>query len=345
MADMLRAFRWPMVAMAAGLAAAWAYRGLAALGVVAALIALETTMSFNNAVVNAGVLRQLTERWARAFLTIGVVIAVFGMRLVFPIAIVALATGGSFGAVVGQALHDQETYARNVASAAPLIGAYGGMFLLLLALQFLLQPKRENYWIAPVERGLARLGRLPKAPLIVGGLTLMASALLVSAEHERVTLLAGLAGLLTFLSLNAFRSLMQRRRGGRSRGELGGAAGLAGFIYLEALDASFSLDGVLGAFAISADIFLVAIGLGVGAMFVRSLTVHLVRHGTLRTLPYLAHGAHWAVAALAVFLLVSIEREPPKWLTGGVSVGIIAAAWLSSLAAKHRTESKSVDPV
>jgi hypothetical protein len=168
----------------------------------------------------------------------------------------------------------------------------------------------------------------------VGIAALLGAALLASPEHQRTTLLAGLAGIFTFVSIKAFREVMRRGRSDR-RGGLAGSAGLASFVYLETLDASFSLDGVLGAFAISSDIIVVAIGLGVGAVFVRSLTVHLVHRETLRALPFLTHGAHWAIGALGVFLLASIEREPPEWLTGGASAGILAAAWVSSLAARR----------
>ena len=273
MAGWVSVFKWPIAATVVGLVAAATYGGIGALGFVAALIALETTASFDNAIVNAGVLRGLGARWRRAFLTIGVVVAVFGMRLVFPIAIVAVATGRSFAGVVDQALHDQDAYARSIESAAPTIGAFGGVFLLLLALSFFMAPDRERHWIAPLERVLAIAGRLPDAPIIVGGAALIAAALLVSEAHGRATLLAGLTGAVTFLSIDAFRKLMQRRYRGDRQGALAGAAAFASFVYLEALDASFSLDGVLGAFAISSDIIVVAIGLGVGAVFVRSLTV------------------------------------------------------------------------
>ena len=339
MADWLRIFKWPIAATVTGLAAATAYGGFAAFGAVAILIALETTVSFDNAVVNAGVLRELGEHWRHAFLTVGVLIAVFGMRVLFPLAIVSFATGTSIAGVAGQALHERDAYASNVESAAPMIGAFGGTFLLSLAFNFLLAPDRERHWIAPLERWLSKAGRAPFAPVIATGGTLLAAVWWVSSEHERITMLAGFVGMVTFLIINAFRHVM--RRGQRHRHEcLAGAAGFAGFLYLETLDASFSLDGVLGAFAISSDIVLVAIGLGVGAVFVRSLTVHVVRHETLRAMPYLAHGAHWAIGTLGVFLLIGIERQPPEWLTGGISVAIVAAAWASSLAAR-RTEART----
>ena len=117
MADWLRIFKWPIAATVTGLAAATAYGGFAAFGAVAILIALETTVSFDNAVVNAGVLRELGEHWRHAFLTVGVLIAVFGMRVLFPLAIVSFATGTSIAGVAGQALHEREAYASNVESA------------------------------------------------------------------------------------------------------------------------------------------------------------------------------------------------------------------------------------
>jgi hypothetical protein len=112
------------------------------------------------------------------------------------------------------------------------------------------------------------------------------------------------------------------------------------FLYLEVLDASFSFDGVIGAFAISQDIFVIATGLGVGALYIRSLTVYLVRQGTLNDYVYLEHGAHWAIGALAVLLLVTIKYEIPEVVTGLIGVGFIIAAFISSVLRNRR----SVDP-
>jgi hypothetical protein len=103
------------------------------------------------------------------------------------------------------------------------------------------------------------------------------------------------------------------------------------FLYLEVLDASFSFDGVIGAFAITSDPILIAIGLGIGAMFIRSLTVFLVRKGTLAEYEYLEHGALWAIGALAIILLLTIEYEVPDVVTGLIGVAFIGAAFASSL--------------
>lgn len=195
------------------MAGAWIYGGAAAAATVAILIAMEVSLSFDNAVVNAGILRRLSQAWQRAFLTVGIAFAVFGMRIVFPIAIVALATGDSMAGVTHLALQAPDQYARRVEEAAPIIGAFGGMFLLSLSLRFLSDPARRRHWIGLLERPLQRLGATPGATIVVAG--------------------------------------------------LGGAAGFAGFLFLETLDASFSLDGVLGAFALTSDIVAVGLGLGI----------------------------------------------------------------------------------
>jgi hypothetical protein len=108
-----------------------------------------------------------------------------------------------------------------------------------------------------------------------------------------------------------------------------GKAGLGLFVYLEVVDAAFSFDGVTGAFAITSDPIVIALGLGlVGSMFVRSITIYLVQQDTLDRYVYLEHGAHWAIGALAVIMLFSIEPryEVPEVATASVGVVFIGAA-------------------
>lgn len=78
-------------------------------------------------------------------------------------------------------------------------------------------------------------------------------------------------------------------------------------------DASFSFDGVIGAFAINKDIFIIMLGLGVGAQWVRSLTIYFVKRDTLSEYRYLEHGAHWHfILALAGLMFLSALKECPK---------------------------------
>ncbi|MGH8498890.1 MAG: DUF475 domain-containing protein, partial [Methylococcales bacterium] len=102
-------------------------------------------------------------------------------------------------------------------------------------------------------------------------------------------------------------------------------AGFMSFLYLEVLDASFSFDGVIGAFAVTQDVIIIMLGLAIGAMFVRSLTVFLVRQGTLDEYVFLEHGAHYAIGALAGIMLISISyhiSEVITGLTGAIFIGL-----------------------
>jgi hypothetical protein len=109
-----------------------------------------------------------------------------------------------------------------------------------------------------------------------------------------------------------------------SRGSIGG------FLYLEVLDASFSFDGVIGAFAITNDVVIIMLGLAIGAMFVRSMTVYLVDKGTLEEFVYLEHGAHYAIGILAVIMFASVKYEIAEWITGLSGVAFIAVSLWSS---------------
>ena len=107
-------------------------------------------------------------------------------------------------------------------------------------------------------------------------------------------------------------------------------AGLALFIYLNVLDSAFSLDGVVGAFAITTNLLIIIAGLGVGALFVRAATVYLVRSRTLEALPYLEHGAHWAILGLAGVMFASLFVHVPEPITGLIGLGFILASYVSS---------------
>ena len=111
------------------------------------------------------------------------------------------------------------------------------------------------------------------------------------------------------------------------------------FLYLELIDASFSLDGVLGAFALSKDVLIIAIGLSIGAMFVRSLTIMLVEKKTLKQYKYLEQGAHWAIGALALIMYISAFKEISEIITGFVGLAFILCAFICSI--KEQKQNKN----
>lgn len=346
---MFALFRLPLLATVVGIALTAIFFGATDAGVVAILIVLEVSLSFDNAVVNATVLKRMNEKWQRLFLTVGIVIAVFGMRLVFPIVIVAVAGKLSPFRAVDLAVNHAGDYAETLTSAHPAIAAFGGIFLLMIFLDFVFED-REISWLGWIERPLARIGRLDQLSAILALVFLVVSATTFAHPHAYQVLVSGAAGLATYLGVSSLSALFEA--GDEEDGEsddddapavkLPGAvarAGLFTFLYLEVLDASFSFDGVVGAFAITDKIFVIALGLGVGAAYIRGLTVFLVRKGTLDDYAHLEHGAHWAIGALAVLLFVSIKHEVPEVVTGLVGIAFIGAALVTSIIRNRRAAS------
>ncbi|MFF1961923.1 DUF475 domain-containing protein [Streptomyces sp. NPDC058220] len=366
----LKTFRWAFLVTALGLAAGGLYDGWAALGIVAVLAVLEISLSFDNAVINAGILKKMSAFWQTIFLTIGVLIAVFGMRLVFPVLIVSLTAKIGPVKAVELALNDKERYQQLVTDAHPSIAAFGGIFLLMIFLNFVFED-REIKWQAWLERPLAKLGKVDMLAVCIALIVLLIAAMTVAthahqhggqhADKAQTVLTAGLAGLITYLIVGGLSSFFENRleaeeereeaeeRAERAAGRNGSGAALTGkaaffmFLYLEVIDASFSFDGVIGAFAITNDIVLMVLGLGIGAMYVRSLTVYLVRQGTLDDYVYLEHGAHYAIGALAVILLVTIQYQVSEIITGLVGVVLIGWSFWSSVR-RNRHEDRPDTP-
>ncbi|WP_328829878.1 MULTISPECIES: DUF475 domain-containing protein [unclassified Streptomyces] len=346
---LLKTFRWSFAVTAVGLALGVWYGGWTAFGVIAILAVLEISLSFDNAVVNAGILKKMSAFWQKIFLTVGVLIAVFGMRLAFPVLIVAVTAKKSPFEAVNLALTDKDRYEQLVTDAHPAIAAFGGMFLLMIFLDFIFED-RDIKWLGWLERPLAKLGKVDMLSVCIALIVLLITSFTFAthahqhggahADKAQTVLISGIAGLITYMIVGGLSGYFEdrleeeeerEREGERSAVVLAGQAAFFMFLYLEVLDASFSFDGVIGAFAITNDIVLMALGLGIGAMYVRSLTVYLVRQGTLDDYVYLEHGAHYAIGALAVILMVTIQYQINEVITGLVGVVLIGWSFWSSV--------------
>lgn len=296
---------------------------------------LEVSLSFDNAVVNATVLREMSHKWQQRFLTWGMVIAVFGMRFVFPILIVAMTAKLGFVEVARLALGNPEEYAHHLHEAHVAISAFGGTFLMMVFLKYFVDHEKETHWLARIERKMASIGRFETVQTIITGTLLLGLVHYTVAPAEQLAALtAGVVGVLSYLAVDGLGKLFADNQAA----ERTGAAGAASFLYLEVLDASFSLDGVIGAFAMTKDIVLIAAGLTIGAMFVRSLTIMMVRQGTLEAYRFLEHGAHYGIGALATIMMLSMNRNVhiPELVTGLIGAAFIALAIWSSLRANKR---------
>ncbi len=364
-----RIFGISLAVTTVALVAGYAHGGVTALFLLVVLAVLEVSLSFDNAIINAAVLQQMSVFWQRMFLTIGILIAVFGMRFVFPLVIVWGTAGLDPVRALKLALNPppnnalefpdgSPSYEKLVIAAHPAIAAFGGTFLLMLFLDFVLHD-RDIKWLKWIEIPFARIGRLGQVSVAVVAivLILISTQLTHSGEERATVLIAGLLGLVTYLVVNglsrAFRpsGLDAVAAGVAPTGLVGKAAGKAGlmmFLYLEVLDAAFSFDGVTGAFAITSDPIVIALGLGlVGSMFVRSITIYLVKQEALDRFVYLEHGAHWAIGALAVIMLLSIEPrlEVPDAVTALVGVVFIGAAFSWSVLRNRRRARSAADLV
>lgn len=306
--------------------------GMRFLFIASVLAVLEISISFDNAVVNATVLKKMSPLWVHRFLTWGMLIAVFGMRLIFPLLIVSLVGGIGFFETIEMAALRPEKYAEVMLSIHHEVASYGGAFLLLVALKYFFDTNKEVHWIHFIESRLVKIGRLEAIEVGIALTVIYLISKWVEPSHQLTVLISGIFGILTFIGVEAVGEFLQTPEGSGQMDLHRASIGM--FLYLEVLDASFSFDGVIGAFAVTNNLFIIAIGLGIGAMFVRSLTIIMVEKGTLNSYRYLENGAFWAVAALAVIMFINTVTEVPEIITGLVGAGFIGLSVYSSI--KHK---------
>ncbi len=323
------------VCLALGVWYGWESTGtiIGALGIlwiVAVLSVLEVSLSFDNAVVNATVLREMDPVWQKRFLTWGILIAVFGMRIVFPIAIVAIAADLGPVAAIDLSLNSPREYERIVSDAHVGIAGFGGAFLSMVGLTFFFDCEKDVHWIGAVERAIARFSSVPAVEIGIVLLAIYGISTMLGPIEANTFLTAGVLGVITFIAVHALGAIIEQREEAKRAQGLIVRSGLGGFLYLEVLDASFSFDGVIGAFALSNNMIVIALGLSIGAMFVRSMTIHLVELGTLAQYRYLEHGAFWAIIALGAIMLTSVVFHIPETITGLIGATLIGISlWWS----------------
>lgn len=345
----MKYFRESIIVTIIALIIAVVYGGVDALVLATILGIMEVSLSFDNAIVNARILERMSHRWRNIFLTVGMLIAVLGMRFIFPLAVVSISAQLSPLEALHLAMEkgDPETigtYGYILQHAHPMIAAFGGAFLLMLALNFFFD-ENDYHWIVIPEKLLFRIGKFPMATPMIVLIVMMGISKWVSSQSYLI-FFAGAAGMVLYMAVEGLGSLMEHHGTLAEVAEeiendepliaqtvlATGKQAFVLFLYLEMIDASFSFDGAIGAFAITSDPIVIMLGLGlIGAMFVRSLTVYLVEKGTLNDFVYLDHGAHWAILVLSVLLLISINVEIPEIITGLIGAILIGASFLSSV--------------
>ena len=315
--------------------------GTQGLVVVALLGVLEIAVSFDNAIVNATVLARMDRFWQRMFMTVGVLIAAIGMRLLLPLIIVAIGAHLTPWRAVDLAYENPDRYHALLITAQPGIAAFGGIFLLMIAVAFFREDREVHWWPAVEKRLPALLGRTG-VPILIALLFTAVAGLTVPSDDRFRVIIGCLVGLLCYLGIQAISGQVADRvdaeGGSRPRATVQGRSAFLLFVYLELLDATFSLDSVMGGFSVTVDIALITLGLAIGAGYIRSLTVYVVRKGTLEQYRYLEHGAYYSIALLAVLLLWEVWRDVPDWITACTGAVVITAAWLTSIWAAKRQQ-------
>lgn len=335
-------FRWAFLVTVVGLAASfwlgWRYDGtlsaaLSFLLIGAVLAVLEISLSFDNAIVNANKLKTMSPKWRQRFLTWGILIAVFGMRIVFPLAIVAIAAHVGPLEALRLSVSEPQEYARIMAESHLSIAAFGGSFLAMVALSFFMDDAKDVDWLHRVERRLRSMGTIKGITYGAVLLLTLGFGLFLGTEEQATFFKSAILGLVVFMCVETLSHVLDAEEEIQSAARAGG---LGAFLYLEVLDASFSFDGVVGAFALTNNLFLIAIGLGIGAMYVRSMTIMLVEKETLNQFRFLEHGAFYSILALAVIMFAQSLVHVSEVVTGLLGAAIIALSFVSSLRFNRR---------
>ncbi|MBD9525872.1 MULTISPECIES: DUF475 domain-containing protein [Paracoccus] len=331
-------FRWSFIVTAIGLALGavlgWQATGtvggtLSVFFICAVLAVLEISLSFDNAIVNANKLKDMTPEWQHRFLTWGIVIAVFGMRIVFPLLIVVVAANiGPWQAMVLAATQPDQ-YSAIMHDAHLPIAAFGGTFLMMVGLSFFFDHEKDVHWVRWLEDKMQRYATIRGIEVAIVLVTVLIFSRFLGEAESEVFFRSAIWGLLTFLLVEVLGGLLDSTQ--QQTLQAGAKGGLGAFLYLEVLDASFSFDGVIGAFALTHNLFIIAIGLGIGAMYVRSMTIMLVERGTLAEYRFLEHGAFYAIIALSIIMFVQPLMHIPEVITGLGGATLIGISLWSSI--------------
>ncbi len=342
MKDLFKYFGGSIAFSVAALACAFFVGNRSGAGLTAVLTAgllglLETSLSFDNAVVNAKVLGTMDHFWRRMFITVGILIAVFGMRVLFPLVIVWAVSDHGMGSVIAMTWQDPRQFQAILVEQHVRVAGFGGAFLWMVFTHFFFDFEKDEHWLQWLERPMRRLGKADSFNVVVTILVSYGFSRLIPHGKGPEFLSAAMLGVAAYLLVGGLTSFIERDEVEEGAPPSGSAprwlsAGFASFLYLEVLDASFSFDGVIGAFALTNNLFIIALGLGIGAMFVRSLTIKLVEAGALATFKYLEHGAFWAIGALSLIMyLKAAGIETPELVSGTVGAGFIGLGFLSSV--------------
>ena len=280
---------------------------LAAIFTIIGLVLFETISSVDNAIINAEVLGTMGKKARRWFLTWGMFIAVFLVRGVLPFAIIwAFNSSLSAGQVLSAAWSSDPLVQQSIKESAPILLVAGGVFLLFLFLHWLfLEDKRL---------GLPRTEKffMSKGVWFYAAVSVLLAVIAWFALRESTMMGFGaIVGSSLFFITHGFKQNAEEQE----KKLLGSAhSDLSKLFFLEIIDTTFSIDGVLGAFAFTLSVPLILIGNGIGALVVRELTLRNIER--IKKYVYLKNGAMYSILVLGVIMILhSFSFHIPDWLS------------------------------
>lgn len=291
--------------------------------VVLGLVLFEVISSIDNAVVNADVLATMSARARRWFLIYGMFIAVFLIRGLLPLLIVyftnpSLGLSGAFTATFSS---DPEIH-RAIESSAPILLAGGGLYLVLLFFHWLFVEEKQYAFF--FERHIHH--KLSFWFYTVASFLLLA-VVWTTIKVNPLIALGAVIGSTAFFITTGFKKNAEEKE--KELAHTQGLSDVSKILYLEIIDGTFSIDGVLGAFAFTLSIPLILIGSGIGAYIVRTFTIHGI--ATVKKYRYLKNGAMYSVGSLGGMMLVeSLGLHPRPWIAPLVTLVVVSIFfWLS----------------
>ena len=291
--------------------------------IVLGLALFESITSIDNAIINAEVLQTMQARARRWFLTWGILIAVFGVRGLLPWLIVWVMTPGlgPWDAFTASLTGDPVAL-KAIQDSSPVLLMGGGVFFIFLFFHWIfLEPKKYGL---PGERFIARQGAWFYAIVSIALAVIVWHAL----DDSPMLAFGAVVGSSAFFITHGFKRYAEEQEARMLSGE-GHMSDIGKILYLEVIDLTFSIDGVVGAFAFTLSVPLILLGNGIGAVVVRQLTVYGVER--IKKYVYLKNGAMYSVFVLGCVMLAhGFRYHVPEWLTPLATFVIVGYFFLKS---------------
>ena len=292
--------------------------------IIAGLCLFETVTSIDNAIINAEVLFTMSERAKRWFLTWGLLFAVFAIRGLFPWLIVWLSSPslGPVGAFTATFSSDPVVIAA-IGQSAPILLMGGGTFLIFLFFHWLFL-EDKNFGLRG-ERFFSSKGVWFFAVVSI----ILAALVWVALDYNTMVAFGAVIGSTAFFIVHGFRQNAEQAEQKMLHNDM---SDVSKIFYLEVIDATFSIDGVVGAFAFTMAVPLILIGNGLGAFIVRELTIRNVDN--IKKYLYLKNGAMYSIFFLgAIMIMDSFGFDIPFWVSPLITFGIVGFFFAKSIKA------------